>query len=322
MLSLMQLNGQSVKNAEFYTTGNIYRYQSCNPQDVDVSQSGTALLWDFSTINTLAGTIHMEIIDPNIAPHSANYPNPNIVEKASDGTWVYSLQTASENRLLGFVSSSDNFEMEYSNPQLSMHRPQSLGDSITDTYSHDYSAGGYTFKSSGNTMITADAYGRLILPHAQFDSVLLLKMIQSQTDTMTQWSSVSSSTTTSYLWFAKGSTAPLLRWTKSESDMGTEYSASYLLPETNLGIMDKVIEWNLYPNPTSNMLHFELADLSKDVWRFQLIDLQGRRLMNEVIFSNQGARHSISLAHLPSGTYTCILSNTKGESQSSLIIKD
>jgi hypothetical protein len=295
--ALLQLQGQTLTQAEYYSIGTSYLYKSCEVEGTAVL-GGNQHTWDMANMDVLQDTIRIDIVDPSTAPQFSAYPQANVVERASDGTWVYTQQSASENRVLGFVASSPAFEIGYQQTQLTMYRPLNLYDTITGIYSHSYSASGYDFNGSGNTLITLDAWGSLILPNGQHDSVVRVKMVQHQSDTMVQWPNVSASSTTTYLWF-------------------DDTTASYLYSTLGLSISEQELSCTIYPNPASSFVRIALdASLLNLELRIQLMDSKGSVVLDERRFTDQ-AELSLDVPDgLPSGSYVIQLSSPRGTKSS------
>jgi hypothetical protein len=154
------------------------------------------------------------------------------VEQYSDGRFVYVLKEKDKNYLIGFVDTTSQMTMKYSDPMLFLQRPLKYGDTLTDSFTTEYSIKGLTFKGHGLATIIADSYGELILPGKTYKHVLRLKITQEQNDTLTQYSSVTKTKTVTYAWFDKEHTSALLKLSETQSAYRTYKSVEYLLKET------------------------------------------------------------------------------------------
>ncbi len=71
------------------------------------------------------------------------------------------------------------------------------------------------------------------------------------------------------------------------------------------------VQLHLSPIPTSDQLNIYLQSENREGWQFQLIDATGKTVWEEELYS--GVQHSVSIAHLPTGTYLLRMKNGVGE---------
>lgn len=64
----------------------------------------------------------------------------------------------------------------------------------------------------------------------------------------------------------------------------------------------------LYPNPVGNVLNLELSDLTSGATIIEVLDMQGRRIQQEVLQAANG-QQSIPLKAVPAGTYLLRVTN-------------
>ena len=235
VLPILSLRAQSpiINKAEDFTIGKVLIFQEATDDIVNITAKDNSYTWDFSKIKVLSSKTNTQsIVSPETTPYHDLFPNANLVEKNSDGSYVYVLKNENENHLVGFVSTKGNeITIKYEDPMLFIKRPIQYGDSISDEFSTEYSVRGMDFKGKGIVTIKADGYGKLLLPNKKYDNVLRIVIKQVQYDTLLQYSTVTKTETIIYLWFDNKHTAALLKITETKSDFYRNKTVEFLLSE-------------------------------------------------------------------------------------------
>jgi len=229
---LLKAQSRIINKAEDFTTGKILIFQEATDGIIHIIGKDNSFTWDFSKIKILSSKTNTQnIVSPETTPFHNLFPNANLVEKNSDGSYVYILKNENENHLVGFVRTKGNeITIKYENPMLLIKRPIQSGDSISDEFSTEYSVRGMDFKGKGVVTIKTDGYGKLLLPNKKYDNVLLIVIKQVQYDTLLQYSTVTKTETTYRLWFDNKHTSALLKITETKSD-SYKRKIEYLLSE-------------------------------------------------------------------------------------------
>jgi hypothetical protein len=234
LLSTFVFGQVEIQNAENFSEGTILVFQNCYSENVTVGEAGEKQTWDFSSlIIKESNTTTERMVAPESTKFGELFPKANLVEEYSDGRLVYILKTDAENYLLGFVDTTNNITIKYNDPMLFAKRPLKYGDTITDSFTTEYSVRGLDFKGQGTVTIIADGYGQLVLPNGTYENVLRVKIIQEQTDILIQYSSESKTETVSYVWFDGTHTSSLLKVDETKSTHYNNKSVQYLLSETH-----------------------------------------------------------------------------------------
>ena len=222
-----------IKNAEDFRIGTTLIFQEAKDDSTNITLEGNKYIWDYSKIKILhSKTNTQRIVPPDSTPFYDLFPNANLVEHNSDGSYVYILKKGNENHLVGFVGAKNNeITIKYGNPMLFIKRPIKLGDSISDEFTTEYSVREMNFKGKGIITLKADGYGKLLLPQKTYDTVLRLVIKQVQYDTLLQYSTVTKTETINYLWFDNEHTSALLKITEIKSDFYKNKRVQYLLRE-------------------------------------------------------------------------------------------
>lgn len=143
-----------------------------------------------------------------------------------------------------------------------MKRPITYMDTYTDTYTTHYTAAGFDFSGTGHCTITADGYGKLILPNGTYNNVLRLRIVETQQDTIIQFGTTVNVTTTIHVWFDGVHTSALLKLDSTHASTFSQTEVSYLLHE-GLGIKEnRKMQQTLhvYPNPAADRIYITTAD--------------------------------------------------------------
>lgn len=228
MVSIGQI---TVNNAEDFSIGTVLKFQKCDSKEVSEGNSGVNQTWDFTTLKTIADTTIEWMVLPNETENSSSFPNANLVEKYSDGRFVYANKTQNENYLVGFIDAASKMTMNYTKPMLFAKRPMTFGTVVTDSFATKYTMNAMDFEGKGVVTIEADGYGKLILPNGTYNNVLRIKISQTQNDVLKQYSTKTKTTTISYVWFDGVHTSCLLKINMTKSGYYNKKSVEYLLSE-------------------------------------------------------------------------------------------
>lgn len=224
----------TLNNIENFVVGMTLVFQECDTSGVKVGKKGGNRIWDFSDLQSLnSKTITEDMILPDSTNYKDQFPTANLVEKYSDGRLVFAEINKNENYLVGFVDNTIPINMKYEKPMLFAKRPIHFSDSISDTYTTKYNIKNLDFKGQGTVTIIADGYGTLVLPNGKFENVLRVKITQQQKDTLVQYSTNTSTSTVTYVWFNDKYRSALLKISKTKSDYYSNKTVEYLLKESN-----------------------------------------------------------------------------------------
>ncbi|MGX1025176.1 hypothetical protein [Psychroflexus sp. MBR-150] len=227
-------NGQNnFKNIENFKSGTTLIFQDCEIDSIYSGDTGENVTWDFSKLKPKKNKIIEEIVNSRKVPESKNFPKSNLVEKYSNGDYVFLNKDKNKTFLVGFISNEHNLEISYTKPMLIAQRPFSYGDKLGENYNSSYNVNGLNFSGNGNVTIEADGYGTLILPDRKINDVLRINITQKQENKVEQYNSTSEMLTTTYVWFDRTHNSALLKITQTKSQYHSEKQIEYLLKETS-----------------------------------------------------------------------------------------
>jgi hypothetical protein len=289
----------TLNNVQDFTNGTILKFINCNT-NVNEGSSGPNQIWNFSTLAPLGDTITEWIVLPSSVPGASLYPSANLVEKYSDSSYVYLNKTATQNLMLGF--SEPGFAINYPDPLVFAQRPATYGSVFTDTFTSNFTANSFNFSGSGTVTISADAYGTLILPNATYSNVLRITTMQTQIDTLLQFSTTYTTTVKVTTWYDAAHTSALLKIDTTSSGSFNQKTVEYLLNESINGIeeRDNSAAFILYPNPASKNVMFTAAEKGE----MCICNAVGEKVLQ--IKTEQGL-NTVDVSLLPEGLYHMVL---------------
>ncbi len=226
MLSTAQL---VVKNAEDFKIGTVLEFQLCDTSGVMPGTGGTNQTWDFSSLKLLPDKSTEWMVLPSSTPYADKFPGATLVEKYSNGSYVYVDMKQGQSNLLGFAN--PNMMIAYPKPVVFAKRPPPYGFTFSNPFTDNFTAGGMDFSGSGVVTIEADGYGRLILPNKTYKNVLRIKIVQVQTDTIKQYNSASQMRIVTYVWFDGVNTSAVFKISYTKSMGYNTGEVGYLLSE-------------------------------------------------------------------------------------------
>ena len=199
--------------------------------------------------------------------------------------------------------------MSFSNPEDFLRFPFTFGNTYTDPWAVNFVNGGYTFYRTGNTTITADAYGTLITAAGTFNNVTRVHMVQVYQDsTFFGTPYIITYNNDEYFWYANGTHASLAAtFTFTSSAGGAPTQSSFFLG-TAVGIDDisaALSSVNLFPNPVADLVTVDLILTENKEVLVQLYNAIGQEM--QISQRRDGITGSntiqLNVMDLPEGIY-------------------
>jgi hypothetical protein len=133
-----------------------------------------------------------------------------MVEKYSDGRYVFLNKTPDQNLLVGYRDSINGITVHYPDPVLIAERPMSYDDVTVDAFTAELQVG-VDMNGSGTTTLHADGYGTLMLPNGTYSDVLRVHLSQTEVDTIVGLGATSTTYIDTYLWYDNAHASVLLK---------------------------------------------------------------------------------------------------------------
>jgi len=285
----------TIHHCEDFSIGTTLRFQQCDPAAL-AGPAGAALTWDFTGLTPLADTTTEWMVSPSATTAGSLFPTANLVEKYSNGTFVYVHTNADSSFLVGYLDTVNSINISYSKPNLFALRPISYGTSTLGTYLTDVTFSSFHLHGSGIDTLAADAYGTLKLPNGTYPNTLRLKITQTENDTELTSRTVSVTTMVTYVWFDDSHTSALLKIDSTNSPGGIQKTVQYLIDETTAVPSTSLAStFSCYPNPASDQLWVNAPRPGT----LCITNTLGQIVLNKQVLGNQ----SLSLALIPPGIY-------------------
>jgi hypothetical protein len=279
-----------------YLTGSTLNYTSVIAQ-YSPGASGANVTWNFSSMNANGNSSSLAIVNANTTPKASVFSSSNIAAK--DGLDGYEYYKTSNSALQSYGNYlNGNQTLLLTNPEDRLRFPFTYNNTYTDSWAGQLTSTATTFitKRSGNTTVTADAYGTLILPGATYTNTLRIKYVQAYSDTinMSGMPFVYNYNVNAYAWYKEGLRYPLafisnIITTVQGQQFSNIYSYAYINSTTGVNdIVSNISAAQVYPNPASNALTIDFnATQNKNVV-FTLVDATGRTVLVRNINALEG----------------------------------
>lgn len=283
--------------------------------------AGTGVVWDYAWIEVDSAThYYYSVIPLEEAPNAGDYPAANRVVRMSignDNTYetdhFYRVQSAT---MLELGSVGPVLSYVYDTPDVAYGFPMQLGDTLPNSYCFWSDGFGIQYHFCGDSYVTYDAAGTLILPFGTFADVKHVTHWRSSTET-TQPDS-DTSYFTRQLWFAPGMPFPILEVNFSTYSDGTYSMFGQLMDGATVATVHEIAgtTWSVAPNPTDGRLTIHRTSLAPALLQVHALD---GRMVHEEWLSAQ-ATGSVDLDALPDGPYLLRLTED-GRSSTIRVIK-
>ena len=217
----------TIKSPEDFNVGTNLHYVKCDTNGIRQGLTGPKQTWDFSSLKSI-GNSDVSIVTPIQTPYASQFPNANLAEKYSDGSFMYISKQAFLTYVIGYWSK--NVQVNFTKAMAMTKRPVSFGGTNSYPYTDEFTMNGTKYTGSGNSIISSDGYGALLMPDKKkYSDVLRIKIVQKEKDITA--SKASDKVTTTYLWFDDKHLAPLLRISYIKSPIFNDESVEYLVSE-------------------------------------------------------------------------------------------
>jgi len=304
--------------------GETQLYYIADTNTVLDNTTGANVIFDYSLMHGYGLTQTQYFIDPTTTINAAAYPTATFTDTTggSPGNMKYNLDYTDSLTIIGLVLEINTFgtviaKFDY-DPEIIMKFPFNYGDSFTDTYSGQFTSPSAPIPTNGNgtVTITADAWGKLILPTTPaIDSVLRVVRVENLlTDTIflqplfPNILPIPVNATQISYYKPSISKNPLLSFITASVNGTVTNNVVSQYPMYGVGI--KEIEANypigLFPNPSMNqttMLSFVLEDNS--FVKVNLINTVGQHITSIFDGNLNKGQHQLSVktSDLAKGLY-------------------
>jgi hypothetical protein len=323
--TLTAVNSSPVANDQFIS-------QVCDTTGITQGSSGANITWTFTSLmpsatiipNKDTGTVlavtptttgysNLQLA-ATLAGSTAAFTASNIAVITPTGSPVtYSQSTMTALSQTGVYIDASNL-LVYTDPLDVLHFPFTMGSTFTDTYAGGLAFSGITATQTGTTIVTADAYGTLVLPgtpsSVTYNGVLRVHSIQTYRDSVNLFgTSVANYIFDSYTWYQPGYHSALLTISTANGPGVNTKSVSYAYKQvanheavpTVPGLAGSV---KVFPNPANGYIYITYNNIANEKVTTTLTDMLGRQVAVIAAQSTQGVTNlTYNTSVLAKGTY-------------------
>jgi hypothetical protein len=288
--------------------------------------TGAGQSWNF---NSLTPTPSVPVTTNSFVPTSAAggataFPGATVLQEVDGGeyiVWKSATTPTTQFEMMGIITGST--AMSYSNTQVKMVWPMSLGTSFSDPYGGSGSDQGYTVSINGTNAATATGTGTITLPSGQVITDIL-QVLSTDVQVMTITSSITINqtiTTKTYDYYTPRTKFPVLSlsYVTTKSFFGNSTEATILVNTSQeVGLAERGQDVNrLYPNPANSAFTIEHSDMG-DIATIEILNSEGRLVDRH---NSTGNDTTIDSAHLSAGLYLVRITSGNKQRTERLVIE-
>jgi|GEM_PF-4296205 len=318
-LPVISLAQPTIINIENRAIGTIVKYKTCDGTSAFAGNGGSNQTWNFSGIIALQDTLFIKVVNPAATPHGSLYTGTSIAKEFSTGQFYYMNANNSGYELKGLVdtNAASSMTMTFLNTAQISVSPITFGTLLTDSFTNYFTASGYSFTGQGETQISGDGYGTLMLPGRTFSNTLRIKITHEEDDTLIQFFSVSHFSRVTYRWYDIANNSALLEIDSIDTGVSTIKTVKYLLDvplnTTGIKVQDNTEFPSLYPNPASDHLNIS----ANEPGMLRITNFHGQLVFNDRVNN----KTIIPLDKLSEGIYAVSFESGASRSVSKLVIQ-
>jgi hypothetical protein len=249
---------------------------------VDTTIKGANVTWDFTALTPdPSGTdLNIQILSPASTPFGSSFPNANYAYRETpDIAYRYFNLSATKFERVGSYATGPK---GYSDPQVELTFPLTLGTQNNDTWENSSSSSGgtYDFECIG--------HGKLKLPGVTYDSALMVRAHIIEDPFIDIFS---------YFWYSAENGAILLQYVVGDGlFVGTfvQYTTSITTPTTAVAETGSPIDNLIYSNPVKE--EFKLSfTTEEEQLEYTLVDQLGRVVVTGAYKQEYGTMQNLTI---------------------------
>jgi len=293
---------------------------------------GANKTWNFT--NIIANTIDtLDFILPSATPHAIVFPAANFALSSNSEEGIYyAYMIRNDDKLasIGYVVESEEFGILYNYvtpEEIIIDFPMNYDNSYNELYITDMvmaspmpGADSIRTKSTVEKETTIDAWGTLTMPMGTYD-VLRQHVEETQLDSTFmymggQWIYISESeySSISYSWWTDDSSIDFMLFSIDVDPLTGEVGSVSFYQGSHVGVTEtNMVSTKVYPNPASDMLHFEYEQIVSG--NLIVSNQLGQVVLREKL-ENQ-TNLNINISQLKTGVYFYQTTSNSGELLSS-----
>ncbi len=255
---------------------------------ISEGNAGTNQIWDYSNAQIGADYTINYLLDNN-----TSYPQGKAFACDQNGASTPYYQITSTQKIFYGISGA-NFAIKLTKPMIELAFPFAYKDQIIGDLEGTYTLGSTAYPLAGEYTITADAWGKLILPNGvEFDKALRVKTDYTYDFDINGIKYKQHSV--KYAYYSTSSRYALLQIiiTDMECSCGTAYTTTnkvvYFNPSALPGAENIVAQkslsvgesftYKVYPNPFENEVNVTYQVKSSEKVKISVLDMMGKEIM-------------------------------------------
>ncbi len=306
--------------------GDIPLYSHVNIQAADIQESSTGAnqTWDFSNFTPNTNSeVEFQFSDASSSSYASLFPTSNlyVFNPASPNYESFILADQDGYRLTGTTTYDQSTTLTITEGWHILKFPMTYNTTYTDSLNGHVSGNStLSYTRRGNTIMTADGYGSLVLPYGTVDNVLRVKIERTYADYTISTSIPSIEYTEISHYYYSEENRHFIALTNELTVSGftvqsvLQYQTEATL--TTLGTNDFIPnqELSLYPNPAINQFTVKNIEENSTI---EIVDINGRIVKT----ITQNTNNAIDITELTSGYYMVQINGNHGKTVKKLVIK-
>lgn len=315
----------------------------------DAGPSGENVVWDFSSVQPDIEVFGQLAVLADTTPYFADYPQSNIAlytEALGTQVYQYSLVDNSAVQQMGSVIAGFTQEI-FQDPATYITFPCTYNSQWDDDFAFTitFDVNPIVTTGEGSLEAVVDAYGTLILPHATFNDVLRIRIVENSSDSTDLglgFAERNVNLDTSYHWISPSYYGPLCSRSKLIQqhyaylitpdtvivDVETINDASFTYDPMSGGSATQNVQPGRYalhvsPNPIAETVQVSFTTQQPGNMQFLLQDLRGMVIYRQTLNVQAGDNMvTLTLPEMPAGAYIAFLQSADGADVQKLIKMD
>lgn len=306
-LAVMEINAQPVLHFNYNPSiGTVVTTIPCDTTNVDPGPAGANQTWIFN-LTTIGPPVTREYVHPAATGGNVSYfPSADVALQDDPEAFDHDVYFKVDFDSLVYLGLADVEVETYSDGRIELIYPFMYGDSFEDYYAFVQPIIG-PFYATGETNVSYDAYGTLIINGHSFENVIRVHSFSSHTFTGSPYSD----TYEAYKWIDPNEPGQVIL------RISTWYGISKYVRVSDFAVsVDqdlKQIDFDVFPT----VVHDGVITLSYECDNARCItaeiyDALGRRIFSKQSQDQQEKSFKLSIPDLPSGVYIVKLKNENG----------
>ncbi len=317
----------SLTSALLPEPNDFFIFQPSDTGLVSPGAAGANQSWDFSGLSVHYNPQSTQYWNPTATSYGGDFPSATVAKEdlSIQGEYIFMENSATELKILGNASAQRS--LVYTDQHTLFTFPFTYNSSITDNFAGTVTYMSLTLNRAGNTSISGDGYGTLILPNNTFTNILRVKTVEHYTDEYVG-QLVRTFDIIKHEWYDGIHKMPLLFIEEVASKMDTSAQPTLkkvFLSSYAAGINSPVInnEINIYPNPVEDICHLSFVLTEKTNMKISVINLMGQKLIEypEKIYMSGIYNENLNLENLAKGTYFLQIKSNEKTIQKKLLLQ-